>query len=146
MQKLRKFLTKTERKLTDRGSTMIESVMSIPMLAIIAGMLAFGLAQSLVAMHNNNTAISAGNDVQRVMKVLDSKQSCYDLKVALADDSLFVVDDSKGYKITHTATDCGIGSSPTIHLEAVRTSNSKVIFETTSKNFNLGSGNAVSTP
>lgn len=146
MQKLRKFLTKTERKTTDRGSTMIESVISIPLLAIIAGMLAFCLAQSLIAMHNNNMAISAGNDVQKVMNALDGKQSCYDLKVALADDSLFAVDASNGYKITHTATDCGADSSVTVHLEAVRTSDSRVIFETTSKNFIQGSDYATPTP
>jgi hypothetical protein len=146
MQKLRKFLTKTERKRTDRGSTMIESVISIPLLALIAGVLAFGLAQSLIAMHGNNMAISAGNDVKKVMNTLEGVQSCYDLKAKLADENLFAVDDSKGFKITHNATDCGTDSSVTIHLEAVRTSDSRVIFETTAKNFILRSSYETSTP
>lgn len=146
MQKLRKFLIKTERNRTNRGSTMIESVISIPLLAIIAGILAFCLAQSLIAMHNNNTALSAANDIQKVMGTLESKQNCYDLKTALADDSLFAVDENKGYKITHTATDCGTEPSVTVHLEAVRTSDSHIIFDTTSKNFIQGSGYAAPTP
>lgn len=146
MQKLRKFLTKTERKRTDRGSTMIESVISIPLLVLIAGVLAFALAQSLIAMHTNNMAISAGNDVKKVMNTLEGVQSCYDLKTKLNDEALFAVDDSKGFKITHTATDCGSDPSVTIHLEAIRTTDSRVIFETTSKNFISGSNYATPTP
>lgn len=140
MQKLRNFLTKTERKRTDRGSTMIETVITIPLLALIAGMLAYGMAMSLVAMHDNNMAISAGNDVQKIMNVLKDSQSCYDLKTALDDSSLFTVDESKGFKITNTTTECVAGSPVTIHLEAARSSDSRVIFETTAKNFIPGSG------
>lgn len=146
MQKLRKFLTQPERKRSDSGSTMIETVITIPLLALIAAMLAFGMAQSLMAMHQNNMAISAGSDIQKTMNVLQEAQSCYDLKTALADESLFAVDDDKGFKISHTATECGADSSVTIHLEAVRTSDSQVIFETTTKNFIPGSGYEESTP
>jgi hypothetical protein len=140
MQKLRKFLTQTERKRTDRGSTMIETVITIPLLALIAGVMAFGMAQSLMTMYQNNMAVSASSDVQKAMNVLKDAQSCYDLKTALNNVSLFAVADSKGFEISHTATECGTDSSVTIHLEAVRTSDSRVIFETTAKNFIPGSG------
>lgn len=139
MQKLRKFLTKTERKRNDRGSTMLETVISIPILALVASMLAFGMAKSLIVMYDNNQAITAGNTIQKTMSELQNAQSCYDLETALADESLFAVSDNEGFEITHTVTDCGVDSSVTIHLEAVRTSDSRVIFETTAKNFIPGS-------
>jgi type II secretory pathway pseudopilin PulG len=146
MQKLRKFLTQTKRQRNDRGSTMIETVISIPLLALIAGLLAFGMAKSLMVMHDNNRAIVAASTVQKTMDRLQDAQSCYDLQTALNDETLFTVDDSKGFEITHTATDCGADSSVTIHLEAVRTSDSRVIFETTAKNFIQGSGYDASAP
>jgi hypothetical protein len=80
------------------------------------------------------------------MDALQSTQSCYDLETALADERLFAVDASKGFEISHTVTDCGADSAVTIHLEAVRTSDSRVIFETTAKNFIPGSGYEESTP
>lgn len=146
MQKLRKFLTKTERKRNDRGSTMLETVISIPLLALIAALLAFGMAKSLMVMHDNNRAIDAGSAIQKTMNVLKDAQSCYDLETALNDEGLFAVDDSEGFEITRTVTECGADSAVTIHLEAVRTSDSRVIFETTSKNFIQGSGYEESTP
>lgn len=140
MQKLRNFLAQPERKRNDNGSTMIETVIAIPLLALIAGMLAFGMAQSLVNIYQNNMAISASSAIQKTMNVLESAQSCYDLKTALADEGLFAVAEDKGFAITRTATECGADSSVSIHLEAVRTSDSRVIFETTVKNFIPGSG------
>lgn len=146
MQKLRKFLTKTERKRSDDGFTMLETVISIPLLIAIGGMLAFGMVQSLIIMHSNNIAMSASSDIEKTMKVLQDAKSCYDLETALNDESLFLMDESKGFQISHTVTECGDNVPVSIHLEAVRTSTSRVIFETTSKSFISGRDYEVSTP
>lgn len=146
MQKLRKFLTQTKRSRDETGSSMLETIISIPLLMIIAGMLAFGMVKSLIVLKDNNLAITAANSVQTAMKTLKEAKSCYDLNVALNDESLFAVDDSKGFKISHTVTDCSPDSSVTIHLEATSNATSRVIFETTAKNFIQGSGYEASTP
>jgi hypothetical protein len=97
-------------------------------------------------MYDNNRAIAAGSAIQNTMDVLQNAQSCFELETALADEKLFAVGDNKGFEISHTVTECGTDSSVTIHLEAIRTSDSRVIFETTAKNFIQGSGYEESTP
>jgi hypothetical protein len=146
MQKLRNFLKQTERHRSERGSSMLETVITIPLLTIFAGMLAYGVAQSFAVIYTNNLANSASNSIQKAMTEVENAQSCYELEKVLKNDDLFQIDAKKGFTITQEVSECGGTDPVTIQLQAIRTSDSHIIFETTAKNFIPGSGNEEPTP
>lgn len=137
MQKLRKFLKQTYSHRDETGSSVLETVIAVPLMLIVVGMLAYGLVKSLTIMHDNSISVDAGNAAQKVVETLKDSKSCYDLKTALNNDSLFV--SNSDYKITHSETECKANTPVTFTIKAERNSDSVVIFETTFKNFIQGS-------
>jgi type II secretory pathway pseudopilin PulG len=136
MKNLRKFLKNRKNRKNSDGFTILEMAVSIPLLALVGGAVVFGMSKSLIIMHENNMAISAGSEVQRVMDILKNSDSCYDLESKISDEGFFEIDASKGFNLVpDVINECLPGSSLTIHIEAIRESNSRVLFETTTKNF-----------
>lgn len=70
----------------EKGFSLIELVIAIPLLAVSAGFIVSVIAQSYETANTNQAINMAGIEVQKIMDDANLAKNCYDLENAVADN------------------------------------------------------------
>lgn len=92
--------SKILQKIRDRrndGFTIVEAVITIPMLALVGGTLFLFMAQSILLINQNNTAAVAANEVNVILDDVRNVETCNDLKNMVSPE--YIKNEEKGYYI-----------------------------------------------
>jgi len=82
---MRGWLFKRKPNKDEKGFSLIEMVIAIPLIALSGGFVVTIIAQSFGIVNQNQAINAAGTEVQSIMDEVKNAKTCYDLEVATND-------------------------------------------------------------